>query len=103
MNSWKDEEVHARRLNKIIKYMETRLFKTSKDDPETIIHYATAINNLTRQTIEIIKLSCNLEEIQEFFKSLKKQQTQRNIIPPDTDTQHDELISKRKKPNGMRL
>ncbi len=102
MNSWKDEEVHARRLNKIIKYMTTRLFNTPKDDPDTIVHYATAINNLTRQTIEIIKLSCNLEEIQEFFKSLKKQQTQRVGVIPDTDSQHDELISKRK-PKGMRL
>jgi len=77
MNSWKDEEVHARRLNKIIKYLETRLFHTKKDDPDTIVHYATAINNLTRQTIEIIKLSCNLEEIQEFYKSLKKEQEQK--------------------------
>jgi len=70
--SWTDFEVYGRRNNKIIKYLETRLFKVSKDDPDSIVHYATAIGSLTRQQLEIIKIKDNYEEINSYFSILKK-------------------------------
>jgi len=69
--AWDDIEVYGRRNNKIIKFMETKLFKV-KDDPDTIVHYATAIGSLTRQNIEIIKLKDSYEEINSYFKVLKQ-------------------------------
>jgi len=57
--------------------METRLFKVKKDDPDAIVHYATAIGSLTRQNIEIIKLCDKYEEINEFFKTLNKELEQK--------------------------
>ena len=41
--SWQDFDVLGRRNNKIIKYLETRLFKVKSNDPDAIVHYATAI------------------------------------------------------------
>ncbi len=70
--AWDDLEVYGRRNNKIIKYMETRLFKTKTDDPDTIVHYATAIGNLTRQNIEIIKIKTNYDSIISWFSTLKQ-------------------------------
>jgi len=70
--SWEDFDVYGRRNNKIIRYMESRLFKTKKDDPDAIVHYATAIGSLTRQNIEIIKLKDSYEEINSYFSVLKK-------------------------------
>jgi len=72
--SWLDIEVYGRRNNKIIKYLETCLFKTKKDDPDTIVHYATAIGSLTRQNIEIAKLYDNYEFLINFVKTLNKKQ-----------------------------
>ena len=70
--SWKDLDVLGRRNNKIIKYMETLLFKVKKDDPDAIVHYAAAIGNITRQNIEIIKLVENIKEIDAWFSGLEK-------------------------------
>jgi len=70
--SWKDLEIYGRRNNKIIKYMETLLFKTKKDDPDTIVHHATGIANMTRQNIELIKLKENFDEILAWFSVIKK-------------------------------
>jgi len=76
--SWTDLDVLGRRNNKIIKYMETLLFKVKKDDSDTIVHYATAIGNLTRQNIEIIKIVDLYDEIKakhlEDTKELRQQE-----------------------------
>jgi len=70
--AWDDLEVYGRRNNKIIKYLETRLYKTKKDDPDAIVHYASGIANMTRQNIEIIKIKDNYDEINSYFSILKK-------------------------------
>ena len=75
--SWRDLEVLGRRNNKIIKYMETRLFKVKKDDPDAIVHYATAIGSLTRQNIKIIKLVDNYEFLNNWVKERNKEQEQK--------------------------
>ena len=74
--SWRDLEVLGRRNNKIIKYMETLLFKVKKDDPDTIVHYATSIGNLSRQNIEIIKLVDRYEEINTHYSEVEKEKRQ---------------------------
>lgn len=78
--SWRDLEVLGRRNNKIIKYMETLLFKVKKDDPDTIVHYATSIGNLSRQNIEIIKLVDRYDEINSHFTEIEKEQRQQEAI-----------------------
>ena len=75
--SWKDLDILGRRNNKIIKYMDTLLFKTKKDDPDTIVHYATAIGNLSRQNIELIKIVDRYEEINEHYSEIEKQKKTR--------------------------
>jgi len=76
--SWNDLDVLGRRNNKIIKYMETLLFKVKRDDPDSIVHYAAAIGNLSRQLIEIIKIVDLYDEIKqkhdEDMKELRQQE-----------------------------
>ena len=92
--SWTDLEVYGRRNNKIIKYMETLLFKVKKDDPDSIVHYATAIANLTRQQLEIIKMKDNYDSIFAWFATIQQDKTaikKHNLRQMEKNTQEDKL------------
>jgi len=103
-NSWKDLDILGRRNNKIIKYMETLLFKTKKNDPDTIVHYATAIGNLSRQNIEIIKIVTLYDEVkQKHDEDMKEIRQQEAILKKWDDDElkrkknhlHNEIIIKK--------
>jgi len=79
-SSWRDYDVLGRRNNKIIKYMETLLFKVKKSDPDAIVHYATAIGNLSRQNIEIIKIIDLYDEIKQRHDDDMKEVRQQEAI-----------------------
>ena len=71
-SSWKDLDVHGRRLNKILKILDKKFDKIPKDDIDGLARIAATIGNITRQTVEVIKLVDNYEEIEGWFSTLKK-------------------------------
>ena len=71
-SSWKDLDVHGRRLNKILKILDKKFDKIPKDDIDGLARIAATIGNLTRQTVEVIKLVDNYEEIDAWFSDSKK-------------------------------
>ena len=71
-SSWKDLDVHGRRLNKILKILDKKFDKIPKDDIDGLARIAATIGNLTRQTVEVIKLVDNYEEIDAWFSGLEK-------------------------------
>ena len=114
-SSWKDLNVHGRRLNKILKILDKKFEKVPKDDIDGLARIAATIGNLTRQTVEIIKLSEEFEKINSWFSALKQDEIVKNkrtireadkqIKQDKQDIQnqielekqeiHDELVSKR--------
>ncbi len=69
--AWDDLKTLGMRLNRLIKYSETMLKKTDKDDHDGKNRYITTIVSLTRQQLEIIKLKDNYDEIISWFSILK--------------------------------
>ena len=103
-SSWKDLNVHGRRLNKILKILDKKFYKIPKDDIDGLSRIAATIGNLTRQTVEIIKLSEEFEKINSWFSALKQDEIAKNKrtireadkqIKQEKQEIHDELVSKR--------
>ena len=114
-SSWKDLDVHGRRLNKILKILDKKFDKVPKDDIDGLSRIAATIGNLTRQTVEVIKLVENIKEIDAWFSGLKKdtlainkqrlrhldkqnkEEKQAMQIQIELEKQeiHDEIVSKR--------
>jgi len=69
---WDDLKTLGMRLNRLIKYSETMLKKTDKDDHDGKNRYITTIVSLTRQQLEIIKINDNYDEIMSWFSTLEK-------------------------------
>ena len=71
-SSWKDLDVHGRRLNKILKILDKKFDKVPKDDIDGLARIAATIGNLTRQIVEVIKLVENIKEMDAWFTGLEK-------------------------------
>jgi len=52
-DKWLDLYTDGRRLNKIIRFLETSLYKCEADDSDSIIRYANSIAYLTRNKVEM--------------------------------------------------
>jgi len=74
-NSWRDLDVHGRRLGKILKILDKKFDKIPKDDIDGLARIAATIGNITRQTVEIIKIVDRYEEMNEYFKVFKEDKT----------------------------
>ena len=114
-SSWKNLDVHGRRLNKILKILDKKFEKVPKDDIDGLARIAATIGNLTRQTVEVIKLVDSYEEMDAWFSGLEKdklainkqrlrqldkqnkedKQEIQNQIEREKYEIHDELVSKR--------
>ena len=114
-SSWKDLNVHGRRLNKILKILDKKFDKIPKDDIDGLARIAATIGNLTRQTVEVIKLVENIKEMDAWFSGLEKdtlainkqrirqldkrnkeqKQEIQNQIEREKYEIHDEIVSKR--------
>ncbi len=70
-SSWKDLDTHGRRLVKIIKILEAKIPKT-KDDIDGLSRLSATIGTLTKQTVELIKLVDNYDQIISWFSTLEK-------------------------------
>ena len=70
--AWDDLPTLGKRLNRLIKYSETMLKKTDKDDHDGKNRYISTIVSLSRQQLEIIKIKDSYEEINSYFKVLKQ-------------------------------
>jgi len=68
--AWDDLKTLGMRLNRLIKYSETMLKKTDKEDHDGKNRYITTIVSLTRQQLEIIKLKDNYDEIMAWFDAI---------------------------------
>ena len=77
-SSWKDLDVHGRRLNKILKILDKRFDRVPKEDIDGLARIAATIGNVTRQTIEIIKIVDLYDEIKqrhdEDMKEIRQQE-----------------------------
>ncbi|MCH9042449.1 MAG: hypothetical protein IIB80_09890 [Thaumarchaeota archaeon] len=122
-SSWKDLDVHGRRLNKILKILDKKFDKVPKDDIDGLSRIAATIGNLTRQTVEVIKLVDNYEEIDAWFSTLKKdelvikkqrlrqldkqnkeeKQEIQNQIEREKYEIHEEKVARRQREKEMRL
>jgi len=79
-SSWKDLDVHGRRLNKILKILDKKFDKVPKDDIDGLARIAATIGNVTRQTIEIIKIVDLYEEIKQKHNEDMKEVRQQEAI-----------------------
>lgn len=70
--AWDDLPTLGKRLNRLIKYSETMLKKTEKDDHDSKARYISTIVSLTRQQLEIIKTNEALEKIKKWFDQFDK-------------------------------
>ena len=113
--AWDNVPALGLRLNRLIKYSETMLKKTDKDDHDGKSRYISNIVTLTRQQLEIIKLNEEFEKIDAWFSALEKdkiainKQRLRQIDKQNKEEKqdiqnqkerekqeiHDELVSKR--------
>jgi len=92
--AWDDLVTLGKRLNRLIKYSETMLKKTDRDDHDGKNRYITTIVSLTRQQLEIIKLKDNYDEIISWFSTLKQDETaikKHNVRQMQKNTIHDKL------------
>jgi len=92
--AWDDLATLGKRLNRLIKYSETMLKKTDRDDHDGKNRYITTIVSLTRQQLEIIKLKDNYDEIISWFSTLKQDENtikKHNVRQMQKNTQHDKL------------
>jgi len=122
-SSWRDIEVHGRRLGKILKILDKKFDKVPKDDIDGLARIAATIGNVTRQQIEIIKLCDSYEEINSYFKVFKEdelkinkynmREREKNIQQQKMEMQnqiqkekaeiHEEKVARRKAKGEMRL
>ena len=70
MKSWDDFSVDGRRVNRLIRSLETRSRKCRSD--EKFVKYCNAIGFLTSKKIEIAKIHHNIEEILEEIRKTKR-------------------------------
>jgi len=70
--AWDDLKTLGMRLNRLIKFSETMLKKTDKDDHDGKNRYISTIVSLTRQQLEIIKLKDNYDDIMAYYSALKQ-------------------------------
>ncbi len=120
--AWDDLPTLGKRLNRLIKYSETMLKKTDKDDHDGKNRYISTIVSLTRQQLDIIKTVDRYDEINSYFSVLKQDQLtikkhsmreqKKNIQRDKQEMQNqidrDEIVSKRqaekmKKSGELRL
>ena len=90
--AWDDLSTLGKRLNRLIKFSETMLKKTDKDDHDGKNRYITTIVSLTRQQLEIIKLKDNYDSIISWFSTLKQDETaikKHNIREMKKNTQQE--------------
>jgi len=71
-SSWRDLDVHGRRLAKILKILDKKFDRIPKDDIDGLARIAATIGNVTRQEIEIIKLAENFDKITKWFDEFDK-------------------------------
>jgi len=94
-------EVLGRRLNRLIKYSETMLKKTDKDDHDSKSRYISNIISLTKEIIDVKKLNDSYQEIEKWFSALKIDKINENkkavraMSQETQDNSMDELLSKR--------
>ena len=69
MKSWNDFSVDGRRVNRLIRNLETRSKKCRSD--EKFVKYCNAIGFLTSKKIEIAKIHHNIEEILQEVRTAK--------------------------------
>ena len=69
MKSWNDFSVDGRRVNRLIRNLETRSKKCRSD--EKFVKYCNAIGFLTSKKIEIAKIHYDIEEILQEVKTAK--------------------------------
>lgn len=70
MKSWNDFSVDGRRVNRLIRNLETRSKKCKSD--EKFVRYCNAIGFLTSKKIEIAKIHYNIEELLEDLRQTKR-------------------------------
>ena len=70
MKSWNDFSVDGRRVNRLIRNLETRSRKCRSD--EKFVKYCNAIGFLTSKKIEIAKIHHNIEEILQEVRTRKR-------------------------------
>ena len=70
MKSWDELDVDGRRINRIIRILETKLKKSKSD--EKIVRYANAIGFLTSKKIETLKIHHDIERILKYMGEQKK-------------------------------
>lgn len=75
VKSWNDFSVDGRRINRLIRNLETRSKKCKSD--EKYVRYCNAIGFLTSKKIEAVKIHHNIEEILEWTR---KQEKHREVI-----------------------
>jgi len=68
--AWDDLPTLGKRLNRLIKYSETMLKKTDKDDHDGKNRYISTIVSLTRQQLDIIKTVDQYDEINSYFSDV---------------------------------
>ena len=91
--AWDDLKPLGMRLNRLIKYSETMLKKTDKDDHDGKNRYISTIVSLTRQQLEIIKLRDNYDEINSWFAALKQDE---NAIKKHKLREHNKTVQQEK-------
>jgi len=75
VKSWDDFSVDGRRINRLIRNLETRSKKCKSD--EKFVRYCNAIGFLTSKKIEIAKIYHNIEEL---LQDLQQRQRHRKAI-----------------------
>ena len=120
---WKRQDVHGRRLAKILKILDKKFDKVPKDDIDGLARIAATIGNITRQTVEIAKLADSYEEINDYFKVFKQDELKinkynmrerekvrqqqkmemQNQIQREKDEIHEEKVARRQSKGEMRL
>ena len=76
---WTDLYRDGRRIDRIIRYIETKMKKATEDDK--IIKYANSIGFLTSKKIEIVDLVLGVEDIIRRQNELKKREERHGIQP----------------------
>ena len=70
MKSWDDFSVDGRRVNRLIRSLETRSRKCRSD--EKFVRYCNAIGFLTSKKIEIAKIHYDIEKLLEDLRQTKR-------------------------------
>jgi len=79
-SSWKDLDVHGRRLNKILKILDKKFDKIPKEDIDGLARIAATIGNITRHAVEIIKIVDMYDEIKKIHDEDMKEIRQQKVI-----------------------